>query len=99
MSTNQAQLSMKQAQPYINGQWISSDREVLPVKSPYSGEVIGEQLLATQSDVENAIASAHAAKKEIANIPTQKRAKILKNAAALLEQEKERFARLISLER
>jgi acyl-CoA reductase-like NAD-dependent aldehyde dehydrogenase len=98
MSIKQAQLSVKQAQPYVNGKWISSDRKSLPIKSPYSGEVIGEQFLSTQEDVENALASAYAARKEIASIPSQKRAKILKNAAALLEKDKDKFAALISLE-
>lgn len=88
----------KQSQPYINGEWISADREVVSIKSPYSGEVIGEQVLATQEDVEKALASAYEAKKQIAAIPSHQRAKILKQAASLLEQEKERFAKLISLE-
>ncbi|WP_078412515.1 aldehyde dehydrogenase family protein [Priestia abyssalis] len=90
--------SVKKAQPYINGEWISSEREIVLIKSPYSGEVIGEQVLATQEDVEKALASAYAAKKDIARIPAHQRAKILKRAAILLEQEKERFAKLISLE-
>ncbi len=98
MSIKQVEQIMKQAQPYINGKWISSDRETLQIKSPYSGEVIGEQFLATKEDVEHALASAHAAKKEIASIPSNKRAKILKSAASLLEEEKEKFAALISLE-
>lgn len=91
-------MSIKKAQPYINGEWISSEREITLIKSPYSGEVIGEQVLATPDDVEKALASAYAAKKQIANIPSYERARILKRAASLLEQEKERFARIISLE-
>ncbi|MFC7393251.1 aldehyde dehydrogenase family protein [Scopulibacillus cellulosilyticus] len=90
--------SLKTAQSYINGEWISSDRKTKPIKSPYSGEVIGEQFLATDQDVENALACVYSAKKDIAEIPTFKRAKILKKASSLLEQEKERFAKLISLE-
>ncbi|WP_410429776.1 aldehyde dehydrogenase family protein [Metabacillus litoralis] len=89
---------MKIAQPYINGEWITSGRESVPVISPYSGETIGEQILATNDDVENALASAFNAKKQIASIPSHQRAQILKKAASLLENEKERFAKLISLE-
>lgn len=66
---------MKKAQPYINGKWIDSNRQTVPVKSPYSGEVIGEQLLATAEDVESALASAYEAKKEIARIPAYERSK------------------------
>ncbi|WP_078408589.1 aldehyde dehydrogenase family protein [Priestia abyssalis] len=90
--------NVKKAHPYINGEWITSEREIVLIKSPYSGEVIGEQVLATQDDVEKALASAYEAKKQIAKIPSYERAKILKRAAMLLEQEKERFARLISFE-
>jgi acyl-CoA reductase-like NAD-dependent aldehyde dehydrogenase len=86
------------AQPYINGQWITAEREIVSVISPYSGEIVGEQLLATQDDVEIALAAAFEAKKEIAKIPSYERAKILKKAAMLLEKEKEKFARIISLE-
>jgi acyl-CoA reductase-like NAD-dependent aldehyde dehydrogenase len=91
-------VSIKIAQPYINGEWITSGRESVPVISPYSGETIGEQILATNDDVENALASAFNAKKQIASIPSHQRAQILKKAASLLENEKERFAKLISLE-
>ncbi|MDT8861471.1 aldehyde dehydrogenase family protein [Alkalihalobacillus sp. MEB130] len=91
-------MTERKAQPYINGEWLSNNREVTLVKSPYSGEVIGEQIIATESDVEKAVAASYAAKNEIANIPLHERAKILKKAAYLLEQEKQRFAELISLE-
>jgi acyl-CoA reductase-like NAD-dependent aldehyde dehydrogenase len=90
--------TVKKAQPYINGEWLSGDREVVSIKNPYSGEIIGDQIIATQDDVEKALESAFAAKKNIAKIPSHQRAKILKRAAMLLEQEKERFAKLISLE-
>jgi acyl-CoA reductase-like NAD-dependent aldehyde dehydrogenase len=88
----------KKSQPYINGGWIVEDREVALIKNPYSGEVIGEQLLANEEDVEKALASAYEAKKRVAALSSYKRSKILKKAAILLEQEKEKFARLISLE-
>jgi acyl-CoA reductase-like NAD-dependent aldehyde dehydrogenase len=88
----------KKSQPYINGEWIVEDREVALIKNPYSGEAIGEQLLANEEDVEKALASAYEAKKRVAALSSYKRSKILKKAAILLEQEKEKFARLISLE-
>jgi acyl-CoA reductase-like NAD-dependent aldehyde dehydrogenase len=89
---------VRKAQPYIAGKWIDSDRQMVPVKNPYSGEVIGEQWLATAEDVENALASAYKAKREIASIPAYERAKILKKAAMLLENNKEKFAKFISFE-
>jgi acyl-CoA reductase-like NAD-dependent aldehyde dehydrogenase len=91
-------MGIKSAQPYINGEWITSGRESVPVISPYSGETIGEQILATKDDVENALTATFNAKKQVASIPSYQRAQILKKAASLLENEKERFAKLISLE-
>lgn len=89
---------LKKAQPFVNGEWLEGNREVIEVKSPYSGEVIGHQVLATMEDTEQALQAAFEAKKEIAAIPAHKRARILKKAAFLLEERKEEFATLISLE-
>ncbi|UOF92751.1 aldehyde dehydrogenase family protein [Fodinisporobacter ferrooxydans] len=83
---------------FINGEWIRPCNDGGSVYNPYTGEVIGERCDATPSDVEHALAATYAAKKDIANIPSHERAKILKKAAALLNVEKERFAKLISLE-
>ncbi|UOF91168.1 aldehyde dehydrogenase family protein [Fodinisporobacter ferrooxydans] len=91
-------MSIRKAQSYIDRKWISAGREAVSIISPYSGEVIGEQFLATPADVEHALATVHAAKTEIANIPSHERARILKRASMLLEQEKRRFAEIISLE-
>ena len=89
---------MRKAQPFINGCWINSGRPVVQVRSPYSGEIIGEQLLSTKEDVENALSSAFQAKKEIAGIPVYERANILKKASSLLDCRKETFAKFISEE-
>lgn len=86
------------AQSYVNGKWLESNENSLPIVNPYTQEVIGEQWQATESDVENAIASAYAARKEVENIPAYERAKILKKAAVLLEEQKEYFAKIISQE-
>lgn len=90
--------NFRKSQPYIQGEWISVERETVTITSPYTNEVIGEQLLATEEDVEKALVSVYEAKKEIAAIPSHKRAKILKRVAYLLEERKEEFAKLISLE-
>ncbi|OLN23052.1 aldehyde dehydrogenase [Domibacillus antri] len=88
----------RKAQPFINGQWLEDNRETVEVRSPYTGEVIGLQVLATMEDTEAALQSAFDAKKEIAAIPAHERARILKKAAFLLEERKEEFAKLISME-
>ncbi|UOR10223.1 aldehyde dehydrogenase family protein [Halobacillus amylolyticus] len=86
------------AQPFIAGEWISDDRESLEIKNPFTQEIIGQQYLATEEDVERALYAAYSSKKEIRDIPSVKRAKILKKASELLEQNKEKFARIISSE-
>ncbi len=91
-------LEHKKARPFINGEWLEENRKAVKVKSPYSGEVIGSQVLAAMEDTENALKSAFDAKKEISLIPAHERARILKKASFLLEERKEEFARLISLE-
>lgn len=86
------------AELYIDGTWIGTDREVGDIVNPYSGEIIGQQVFATSADVERALHSAFAAKKIVAQIPSYERAKILKKAAENLAIEKERFAKMISME-
>lgn len=98
MKTMTEQGVLKQARPYVNGEWLVDGREKLQVKSPFTGEVIGEQYLATMEDVEKALQSAFESKKEIGAIPAYKRANILKRAAELLHEQRESFAKLISLE-
>ncbi|MFG6149416.1 aldehyde dehydrogenase family protein [Halobacillus sp. B23F22_1] len=89
---------MQKSQPFIGGEWISADREKLEIRSPFTQEVIGEQYLATAEDVEQALNQAYTSKKEIRNIPTFKRAQILKKASELLEENKQKFAEIISSE-
>ncbi|BAQ11262.1 aldehyde dehydrogenase [Bacillus sp. OxB-1] len=93
-----AEQLIKQARPYVNGKWLDEGREVINVTSPYKKEVIGKQFYATMEDVEEALESVFLAKKEVAQIPSYQRAATLKRAADLLEERKEAFAKLISLE-
>ncbi|KAF0818651.1 MULTISPECIES: aldehyde dehydrogenase family protein [unclassified Cytobacillus] len=68
------------------------------VKSPFSGEVIAEVAMAAPSDVKSAIDAADQSRKTMAEMPAHKRAEILENAVALLKEEKEECAKIISLE-
>lgn len=86
------------AQSYVNGKWLENEDNSLSIYNPYTKEEIGKQFQASEADVENAIASAYAAKKEVASIPAHERAAILKKAAQLLEERKEQFAKIISQE-
>ncbi|MBB6450516.1 acyl-CoA reductase-like NAD-dependent aldehyde dehydrogenase [Geomicrobium halophilum] len=89
---------IKTAKPLVNGEWLFENRETIPVQNPYSGDTVGEQAIATIEDVEQALQSAVAAKKETAELPAHERSTILKKAASLLEERKEEFAKLLSIE-
>lgn len=86
------------ASSYIDGKWETDGRQKEAVKSPYNHETIGEKFIANDDDVERALQSAWLAKKEIAHIPALQRAVILKRAAALVTEHKDRLAALISSE-
>ncbi|SDH99756.1 aldehyde dehydrogenase family protein [Alteribacillus bidgolensis] len=91
-------MSIKTAKLFVNGEWLAGDRDTVPVENPYTGETVGEQVIATEEDVENALQSAVNAKHETADLPAHKRAAVLKKAASLLEERKEEFAYLLSSE-
>lgn len=89
---------MRKARSFIQGQWIEKKTEGLEITNPYNGEVIGKQWEAEQEDVEQALILAHKGKKLVAGLSAAERAAILKKSAQLLEEQKETFAKLISLE-
>ncbi|XNN69678.1 aldehyde dehydrogenase family protein [Bacillus pumilus] len=91
-------MSSLKALSYINGQWMDSDRVKTNIINPYSGERIGTSSLASVEDIEQALSIAQHAKKQIARISAIERSKILTKAANLLEEQKDHFAKLISLE-
>lgn len=83
---------------YINGEWLDTDRVKTDIINPYSGERIGTSYLASSEDIEQALSSAQHAKKQIAGISAIERSKLLTKAATLLDEQKDHFAKLISLE-
>lgn len=91
-------VKFRKASSYINGQWITTNENVLPIVNPYNGEQIGEQVQATPEQVEEAIASAYIAREEVAKLTSFERASILKKAAQLLAERREEFAQIISQE-
>lgn len=91
-------MSSLKAFSYINGEWMDTDRVKTDIINPYSGERIGTSYLASSEDIEQALSIAQHAKKQIAGISAIERSKILTKAATLLEEQKDHFAKLISLE-
>lgn len=77
---------------------MDTDRVKTDIINPYSGERIGTSYLASSEDIEQALFIAQHAKKQIAGISAIERSKVLTKAATLLEEQKDHFAKLISLE-
>ncbi|PRS27520.1 aldehyde dehydrogenase family protein [Bacillus pumilus] len=91
-------MSSLKALSYIDGEWMDTDRVKTDIINPCSGERIGTSYLASSEDIEQALSIAQHAKKQIAGISAIERSKILTKAATLLEEQKDHFAKLISLE-
>ncbi|MGT8905185.1 aldehyde dehydrogenase family protein [Bacillus safensis] len=91
-------MSSLRALSYINGEWLDTGRVKTDIINPYSGERIGTSYLASSEDIEQALSSAQHAKKQIAGISAIDRSRLLTKAATLLEEQKDHFAKLISLE-
>ncbi|WP_333982163.1 aldehyde dehydrogenase family protein [Bacillus pumilus] len=91
-------MSSLKALSYINGEWMDTDRVKTDIINPYSGERIGTSYLASSEDIEQALSIVQHAKKQIAGISAIERSKLLTKAATLLEEQKDHFAKLISLE-
>ncbi|QDP00068.1 CoA-acylating methylmalonate-semialdehyde dehydrogenase [Thalassotalea sp. PS06] len=82
----------------INGEDIQLDEAKQSVFNPATGEAEKSVLLASQSTVEEAIASAQAAFPEWRNTPPIKRARIMFRFKELLEQNADEICRLIGEE-
>jgi acyl-CoA reductase-like NAD-dependent aldehyde dehydrogenase len=84
---------------YINGGWNASQNgAVIEVANPATGEVIDSVPEASQGDVEDALQAAQAAKSVWARTPLWKRQEILSRFSDLLQEHKDRLARLLSVE-
>ncbi|MFC7442527.1 aldehyde dehydrogenase family protein [Laceyella putida] len=84
-------------QLFINGKWIDASK-VVPLKSPYNGEIIAEIPEASLKEVDQAIEAAYQARMTMAKMPAYQRAKILENLCELLEKRSEEAARIIAKE-
>ncbi|MFN3681381.1 MAG: aldehyde dehydrogenase family protein [Nitrospira sp.] len=81
----------------IHGQWKSTERTA-PVVNPFTGETIAMVAQASESDLEQAVASSVEAAPVMANLPSHARYSILQQIAALLSQRYDELASLITAE-
>ena len=84
---------------YVNGEWInSSSRRTFLSLNPANKKALGRFQQSTRKDVEIAVKAAEDAYASWSEVPAPHRAEILFESARLLKQEKERLARLVTLE-
>jgi acyl-CoA reductase-like NAD-dependent aldehyde dehydrogenase len=90
---------MKAHKILINGKWVNSiSGERFKSLNPATGQSIGEFQSGDRNDINLAVDAAEHAFEEWSSIPAPKRGEMLLHAAALLRQEKESLARLVSTE-
>lgn len=84
---------------FINGQWLTAeDRDTLAVINPASGKTLGRLPMATHTDLNQALVTAHDSFTLWRNTVPDQRARIMKKAAALMRDRAEHIATLMTLE-
>lgn len=86
-------------QLFIDGAWQSSEgRDSAPVINPATAETIAEVPMATEADLDAALAAAEKAYPDWRATDVEKRAAILHKAAALLKERADHIGRLLTQE-
>jgi len=82
---------------YLGGEFHAAG-EPHEVRSPYDGALIATTFLTPEEKIEEAVATAAAARETIAALPTWRRAELLRALAAGVEARREDLSRLLALE-
>jgi acyl-CoA reductase-like NAD-dependent aldehyde dehydrogenase len=82
---------------FINGRWVETAAK-LPVRSPWSGELLGEVCLAGEAEWEQAITAAQEAARVFKKFSSLERREILEALVAGVQARREDFARTIVAE-
>ena len=82
---------------YINGNWIKTDN-VLEVKNPANGELVGTVSMVGKIETNQAIEAAHKAFPKWAALTGEERGGYLNKVAEKMSEQKEELAQLITLE-
>jgi glyceraldehyde-3-phosphate dehydrogenase (NADP+) len=88
---------MQRRKLLIGNEWVDA-KETISVRSPHSGEVVGEVAKAGPAEMERAVQAAVRGFEETRKLPSFRRCEILQRAAAGLARRKEEIARTITLE-
>lgn len=90
-------MEVKKYKFLVAGEWRESDQP-LEIKNPYDGGVVGVTFRPTEEDIERAISASVVTTKEMASLPTYRRAEILSHIRGGIVEHKEELARTITLE-
>ncbi|WP_413318630.1 NAD-dependent succinate-semialdehyde dehydrogenase [Agrococcus sp. 1P02AA] len=85
-------------QLFIGGSWVDGEQGTIDVRDPATGEVIKQIANGSVEDGVRALDAAVAAQDEWARTPARVRGEILRKAFDLLQERKEEFALLMTLE-
>jgi acyl-CoA reductase-like NAD-dependent aldehyde dehydrogenase len=87
------------ARMFIAGEWTEGRAtETLEVRSPGTGEVLGQVPVSTPEDVDAAVRAAREGQSALEDMTFFERARLLHRAAELMEERKEDLGRALSLE-
>ncbi len=90
---------MKTYKDYIDGRWInSSSKKTFFSENPATLQKLGEFQLSNRKDIDNAVKAARKAFEKWKNVPAPKRGEILFKVTQLLRRDKERLAKLVTIE-
>jgi acyl-CoA reductase-like NAD-dependent aldehyde dehydrogenase len=82
---------------YLAGEWVTSATRVA-VHSPYDQGLVGETFLATEQQLEQAIAAADSAFAATRKLPAHQRRRMLREVSQAIAANTEKFVRLMVLE-
>jgi len=89
---------VQESRPFlVHGQWKQGE-VTAPVVDPFTGQLLAEVAQATESDVDQAIASTYSAAAIMGQLPSHARYNILQQIAALIYRRRDEFARTITME-
>jgi len=84
-------------QLFIGGKWVNGNNR-FEVRNKYNQETIGTFPTARQEEVDEAVGSAQQAAQEMADMPAHRRSQILSRTAAIIQAQREDFAKTIAAE-
>ncbi len=84
--------------PFLLAGELRAGTDAWEIRSPYSGEVVGQAAVASRREVEEALDAAVHATTAVAAMPSHARAAVLERVARALAERKETVARLLAAE-